>query len=838
VVGEIQSVNKMKSICPILIIFILSTIVLCEVDSALITQGSSEEFKNLNEPLRKTNDINEMKDGGVVQLPIKMHRNHKTRKIKLKNHRNVEYHVTLKVGSKGLEYDVLVDTGSSDLWFPATQCNGCKQKKRFHCSMSSSCTTDFSAVVSGRYADGPVTGHVSYDQIRLGNIVIPKQSFLLVNSASGHIANTIGLMGLSFQAISMNYNPTLISNLRQLGIVSKKVFSLYFNADEGSDAHALFLGGYDTNYILAGAKIFYFNLASTMTYMITMKSFEIGVLAVELPKQEALIDSGNSCITLPRWTLTTVRTILQRDYGIKCEFYVEQYAPTFSMMDCIIDKNSKEFPTIRPNINGVLFSMSPADYIYECQETKESTKDDRQLKCYTKIELSEDIKYSVLGMAFHHTYYVIYDLEGRRIGMGRSIADNKLLILDKEGKRLSWIKKTKDAFDVLEKRDEQLRRQEEQAEQERLRNIEREREREQNESQTGTQTTPEQQPPTTNEVETRDPDSDDNQNQEGHQGRNQQQHIDAEHIEEITRLSRQEEAMRNQGAYNSDRPNDKKEKNNDYSANSLVFIIIGVLSLFVIFGLGLWIIRGRCSNGETGKGSELGRTIVEQVIAAENMPSTDTEIINMPPANNDKKLLDGSLFDRKAYSGTPNLEKAVHPNDSCENGRQSVERKTPSPNISKPDIAWGLNSTETRADANKTLLASVGSDRRNTSTNNHNFESNKGGQNISDGRQEQSYIKAQPKATDDSKSIMMQSPSGNVQDKGKDKLSEKEREKEMKKEKELEKKRQKEIEKQLKKEKELEKKLSKKKSKSDKSDSEKSSNSTLDKSSLGKKKKK
>ena len=136
------------------------------------------------------------------------------RKTEIINYRDIEYHITISFGTEKTSFDLLIDTGSSDLWLPDKKCSGCLQKKRFTCASSRTCSLNKAGVIVGEYADGPIMGYQAFDDMTFSpDVTLKNQSFILVFQTSGNVATTNGILGLGFQTLSMNPQPTLLSNL-------------------------------------------------------------------------------------------------------------------------------------------------------------------------------------------------------------------------------------------------------------------------------------------------------------------------------------------------------------------------------------------------------------------------------------------------------------------------------------------------------------------------------------------------------------------------------------------------------------------------------------------------
>jgi len=83
--------------------------------------------------------------------------------------------------------------------------------------------------------------------------------------------------------------------------------------------------------------------------------------------------------------------VLESTNEMTCNFKVESYAPSYSMLSCTLKEINltaedivSKFPSIRIVLGKDQFlELSPTDYIYHCNVELEETI------CYTKLEKSE-----------------------------------------------------------------------------------------------------------------------------------------------------------------------------------------------------------------------------------------------------------------------------------------------------------------------------------------------------------------------------------------------------------------------------------------------------------------
>ncbi|KAI9336558.1 aspartic peptidase domain-containing protein [Obelidium mucronatum] len=229
------------------------------------------------------------------------------------------YFTEIEVGTPAQKFLVQVDTGSSTMWLGSLACNelkNCNDKNGFNPALSET----FKDTSNGRnrsiqYGLGKVTGTNSQDTARIGNLVIPKQEFILVSEEDETIQEennktTDGLIGLSwggiYQNASKGYYPTVIDNLVSNKLISEPVFSLWLNGSGDANGDSLFsnggelvLGGVDPNHYRGD--ISYYNVVDSFFWAVSLYSVSVGsgsksALAPINPKTTAMFDSGTTLI--------------------------------------------------------------------------------------------------------------------------------------------------------------------------------------------------------------------------------------------------------------------------------------------------------------------------------------------------------------------------------------------------------------------------------------------------------------------------------------------------------------------------------------------------------------
>lgn len=138
----------------------------------------------------------------------------------------------IKVGSFLQTSEVLLDTGSNILWIAGTDCIPCEGiKNRFDHTKSKTYknTTQKLDIV---YGTGSTQGYLSYDTVKLGDLVASQFKFLL-SYDSGHDMFSDGILGLgNFYSNEESSSLSIIDQLYSQKRISKRIFSQKLYDDE------------------------------------------------------------------------------------------------------------------------------------------------------------------------------------------------------------------------------------------------------------------------------------------------------------------------------------------------------------------------------------------------------------------------------------------------------------------------------------------------------------------------------------------------------------------------------------------------------------------------------
>lgn len=111
--------------------------------------------------------------------------------VALKDFMNAQYYGDISLGTPPQQFSVVFDTGSSNLWVPSEQCKGfniaCLLHRRYSAAHSATYTRD-DRPFSIQYGSGSMTGFMSVDTLRIGEITLE----------NAHFAEAVTEPGLAF----------------------------------------------------------------------------------------------------------------------------------------------------------------------------------------------------------------------------------------------------------------------------------------------------------------------------------------------------------------------------------------------------------------------------------------------------------------------------------------------------------------------------------------------------------------------------------------------------------------------------------------------------------------
>lgn len=263
----------------------------------------------------------------------------------------------ISIGTPPQPFKVVLDTGSSNLWVPSSECGSiaCYLHNKYDSSDSSTYKKNGSEFEI-RYGSGSLSGFVSQDTMRIGDLTIEKQDFAEATSEPGlafAFGRFDGILGLGYDTISVNKIVPPFYNMINQGLLDHRVFAFYLGntATDGDESEAVF-GGIDEDHYTG--KITKLPLRRKAYWEVDLDAITFGKDTAELDKTGVILDTGTSLIALP----STLAELLNKEIGAKKSFN-GQYT-----VDC---KKRDELPDMTFTLTGHNFTIGPYDYILEVQ---------------------------------------------------------------------------------------------------------------------------------------------------------------------------------------------------------------------------------------------------------------------------------------------------------------------------------------------------------------------------------------------------------------------------------------------------------------------------------------
>lgn len=323
--------------------------------------------------------------------------------VPVSNFLNAQYFSEISIGTPPQTFKVVLDTGSSNLWVPSQDCGSiaCYLHTKYDSSSSSTYKKNGSEFEI-RYGSGSLSGFVSRDTVRIGDLTIKNQDFAEATSEPGlafAFGRFDGIMGLGYDTISVNKIVPPFYNMIDQGLLDAPVFAFYLGDTnkDGEESVATF-GGIDTDHYTG--KLTKIPLRRKAYWEVDLDSITYGDATAALEDTGVILDTGTSLIALP----STLAELLNQEIGAK-KGYNGQYS-----IDC---SKRDELKDVSFTLTGHNFTITPYDYILEVQGS-----------CISSF-FGMDIPapagpLAILGDAFLRKWYSVYDLGTNSVGLAPS----------------------------------------------------------------------------------------------------------------------------------------------------------------------------------------------------------------------------------------------------------------------------------------------------------------------------------------------------------------------------------------------------------------------------------
>ncbi|KKK23865.1 hypothetical protein AOCH_005413 [Aspergillus ochraceoroseus] len=300
------------------------------------------------------------------------------------NFMNAQYFSEIELGTPPQKFKVVLDTGSSNLWVPSSECGSiaCYLHNKFDSSSSSTFKKNGSEFAI-QYGSGSLSGFVSQDTLKIGDLKVKGQDFAEATSEPGlafAFGRFDGILGLGFDTISVNKIVPPFYQMINQGLLDEPVFAFYLgDANQEGDSSVATFGGY---------------------WEVDLDAITLGDDVAELENTGVILDTGTSLIALP----SNLAEMINAQIGAKKGFS-GQYS-----IDCA---KRDSLPDITFTLAGHNFTISAFDYTLEVQGSC--------ISAFMGMDFPEPVgPLAILGDAFLRKWYSVYDLGNSAIGLAKA----------------------------------------------------------------------------------------------------------------------------------------------------------------------------------------------------------------------------------------------------------------------------------------------------------------------------------------------------------------------------------------------------------------------------------
>lgn len=323
--------------------------------------------------------------------------------LPLTNYANAQYYSEISLGTPPQFFKVILDTGSSNLWVPSVDCGSiaCFLHEKYDSSLSSTYKANGSEFAI-QYGSGAVSGFVSQDTLKIGDLTIPKQDFAEITQEPGiafAFGKFDGILGLAYDTIAVNKIVPPVYNAMDRELLDENKFSFYLgDSEKGTDGGLVTFGGVDEE--LFEGKITYLPLRRKAYWEVEFDAITLGQETATLEKTGAAIDTGTSLIALP----SSLAEILNSAIGAK-KSWSGQYT-----IEC---ETRDSLPDLKFNFSGYNFTLTAYDYTLNAGGTC--------ISAFTPMDLPEPIgPMAIIGDSFLRRYYSVYDAQNDAVGLAKA----------------------------------------------------------------------------------------------------------------------------------------------------------------------------------------------------------------------------------------------------------------------------------------------------------------------------------------------------------------------------------------------------------------------------------
>ncbi|XP_073980695.1 lysosomal aspartic protease-like isoform X2 [Rhodnius prolixus] len=318
----------------------------------------------------------------------------------LTNHKNIYYTGTITLGTPPQQFIVNFDTGSSNLWVYSQKCWWSMScwTHRYYKHNKSSTYKENGTNVQINYATGSMSGFLSEDVLKLGNIC-STVTFAEATSVPGVIdafsLKFDGIFGLGLEDTSVGgVMPVFYSIMDKL---PQPIFSVYLNrnaVDEIDKGGEILFGGTDHSKFINDSLTMH-KLATDGIWAIQIERVYVGESLADACKLgcTGVVDTGTSLLVTPQSTLQTMRKFIGStvDKGV---------------VSC---SDIHKYPPIKFLIDGKNYTLTASQYISRTKFLWTET-------CFDGLDNMNLENIWIFGDVFLSNFYTIFDFSKKQIG--------------------------------------------------------------------------------------------------------------------------------------------------------------------------------------------------------------------------------------------------------------------------------------------------------------------------------------------------------------------------------------------------------------------------------------
>ncbi|CEL07294.1 Putative Aspartic proteinase (Precursor) [Aspergillus calidoustus] len=319
------------------------------------------------------------------------------------NFMNAQYFSEIELGTPPQSFKVVLDTGSSNLWVPSSECGSiaCYLHQKYDSSASSTYKKNGSEFAI-QYGSGSLSGFVSQDTLKIGDLKVKGQDFAEATSEPGlafAFGRFDGILGLGFDTISVNKIVPPFYKMIEQGLLDEPVFAFYLgDANKEGDSSEATFGGIDKDHYTG--ELINIPLRRKAYWEVDLDAIALGDDVAELDNTGVILDTGTSLIALP----SNLAEMINTEIGAKKGF-TGQYS-----VDCA---TRDSLPDITFTLTGHNFTIGPYDYTLEVQGSC--------ISAFMGMDFPEPVgPLAILGDAFLRKWYSVYDLGNSAVGLAKA----------------------------------------------------------------------------------------------------------------------------------------------------------------------------------------------------------------------------------------------------------------------------------------------------------------------------------------------------------------------------------------------------------------------------------